>query len=199
MKNKKKIFIPFIDGMLNYDCRECGHYCCQAGLIILNAGEKKTLLKQYPSLRYFFVKETKRTYWLKKHQRCWFLKRDGLCHIQERHGYSSKPFICRLHPFHFARCAGEYVVLLDACPALHVDRGNKNTNTSHKRIYKQIQEAIDNDIMSEKIPWSGNRLDLERKILAGSRMFLNSSSYLDFAAYQLSMTTKEETAKTKSR
>lgn len=199
MKNKKKIFIPFIDGMLNYDCRDCGYFCCQTGFIILNAREKKTLLQKYPALRYFFVKEAGKTYWLKKYRRCWFLERDGLCHIQKKCGYSSKPFICRLHPFNAARCAGAYVVLLDICPALHVDQGNKNTNTSHKRIYKQIQEAIDNDIISEKIPWSASRLDLEKKVLDGSRIFLNSSSYLDFAAYQLSVTTKTEMAKTKSR
>lgn len=200
MKLRKKIFIPFIDGMLNYDCRECRNPCCsQSGLIIMNTREKRRLLLKYPFLRYFFVKETGKTYWVKRDPPCWFLEKDGLCHIQKRFGYSFKPFVCRLHPVHFARCAGEYVALLDDCPTLHVNWGSEKKNISHARIYKQVQEAIDNDIITEEIPWSAARLDLEKKILDGSKMFMDCSNYLDFAAYQASITTKAKMAKTRSR
>ena len=191
MKNKEKLFIPFIDGILNYNCRECNGLCCsQSGFIIMNAKEKKMLLQKYPYLRYFFTQETKKMYWISRHSACWFLESDGLCYIEKKYGYSSKPFICRLDPFYIAKCADEYVVITKECPKLYVDGGNKNV--SHKRILKNAQEAIDNDCILEKIPWSGRRLNLEKKILQGSKMFLDSSSYLDFSAYQISITTKNK-------
>lgn len=193
MENRPKIFIPFIDGMLNFDCQECGYSCCQAGgNLLMNAKEKRLLIQKYPHLRYFFVNKTKKIYTVRKYPRCWFLESNGLCYIQKEYGYSSKPLICRLHPFYIARCVDKYVVLLlpKECPNLYVDGGNKNV--SRKRILKNAQEAIDNDCILEKIPWSGRRLNLERKVLEGSKMFLDSSSYLDFSAYQISITTKNK-------
>lgn len=192
MGNKRKIFIPFIEGILNYNCRECGYSCCQNGLIMMNAKEKKILLQKYPYLRYFFVKETKKTYCLTKYRRCWFLENNGLCYIQKKYGYPSKPFICRLHPFYIARCNDEYVVLPNECPTLYVDRRNKNKNALHQRIFKNAQESIDNDYISEEIPWLKKKLNLEKRILQGSKIFLNSSNYLDFSAYQISITTNNK-------
>ena len=193
MENKGKIFIPFIDGILNFDCQECGSVCCQMrGLIIMNPNEKKMLLQKYPYLRYFFVEETKKTYTLERYPRCWFLESSGLCHIQTKYGYSSKPFVCRLQPFYIARCADEYVVVIKECLCLYVDRGNKNKSVSYKRIFTNAQEAIDYDHLSEEIDWPKRRLNLEKKILECSKMFLDSSSYLDFTAYQISITTENK-------
>lgn len=197
MENKKKIFIPFIDGMLNYDCQECNALCCkQNGYIIMNAKDKKMLLQKYPSLRYFFVKETKKLYWIFRYSECWFLESDGLCYIQKKYGYSSKPFICGVAPFYVVKYADEYVVITKECPKLCVDKGNKNT--SHKRIFKDAQETIDNDNVLEEISWSGRRLNLEKEILESSKMFLDRSSYLDFSAYQIAITKNEDMGKIKS-
>lgn len=187
------IFIPFIDGALNYDCRGCSYFCCLKGNLIMNLKEKGKLLQIYPFLRYFFTKETKKTYAIKKYTRCWFLESSGLCYIQKKYGYSSKPFICRLYPFYVARCKDEYIIVTpqtDPCPTLYVDRGNKGI--LHKQILKNAQEAIDNNVIMGEIDWPISRLSLERKILEGSKMFLNKTNYLDFSAYQISTATKNK-------
>lgn len=197
-RSKKKISIPFIDGLLNYDCRECGYSCCQMGNLIMNAKEKRLLLQKYPYLRYFFINQTKKTYEVKKYPRCWFLESNGLCYIQKKYGYSSKPLVCRLHPFYVIRCNDEYIVALEGrCPTLHVGRASKDT--THKQILRNVQEAVDNGVISGEIDWPRWRLNLERKILEGSKMFLGNSNYLDFSAYQISIATEnKDTAKIKS-
>lgn len=193
MKNKGKIFVPFIDGTLNYDCGQCGYDCCQeAGWIVVNTKEKQMLLQRYPFLRYFLVKETKTTHWIRRVSECWFLESSGLCYIQKKYGYSSKPFMCRLHPFYVARCRDEYVVLPEMCPNLHVDKGSKNKNVSYKRIFKNAKEAIEYGVVWGQIDWRKRRLDLERKILEDSKMFLDRASYLDFSAYQISIANKNQ-------
>lgn len=197
MQDRAKIFIPFLDKILSYDCKECGYGCCQEGNIVMDVKEKRKLLCIYPFLRYFFTQQTKKTYGLRKFPRCWFLERSGLCHIQKKFGYSFKPLICKLHPFYIAKCNKEYIVLADGCPALCVDRGNKKV--THKGILKNAQAAINNDFVSRKIDWPQKRLDLEKKILAGSRMFLNNFNYLNFAVYQIALATQDNNiAKIKS-
>lgn len=193
MKNIIKIFIPFMEGILNYDCRECGYACCERGYLVMNTREKKMLLKNYPSLRYFFVRETEKTYQLTKYMKCWFIENSGLCSIQKKYGYSSKPLICRLHPFYLYRCNDEYVAISENCRTLRVNGGNKNS--SYKLILKNAKEAIDNGVISGEIDWSRKRLNLEKEILDASKAFLNKSSYLDFAVHQISITTKDEDIK----
>lgn len=137
-------------------------------------------------------------YKVRKYPNCWFLENNGLCYIQTKYGCSYKPFICRFHPFCIIRCNNEYVVVLDKCPTLHVDKESKNS--AHKQILKNAQEAIDGDVIAEEINWPRWRMNLEKKILEGSKMFLGSSNYLDFSAYQISITTGDvDMAKIKSK
>lgn len=189
-QNRRNIFIPFIDGLLSYNCKDCGYDCCQMGNLIMNIKEKIKLIKMYPYLRYFFYRETNKAYGLRKYPRCWFLENNGLCSIQKEFGYSYKPFICRLHPFYIARCKDEYIVMTDSCPALYVGKGNKDT--SHKQILKNCQEAIDYDCIQGQIDLPVKRLDLERKILKDSKSFLGNLNYLDFCAYQIAISTKNK-------
>lgn len=186
-----KIFIPFLDKILNYDCKECGYDCCRGGNIIMDAKEKRKLLAHYPFLRYFFTQQTKKIYGLRKFPRCWFLERSGLCYIQKKFGYSFKPLICKLHPFSVAQCNKEYIVLVDYCPALCVGADRKNKTATHEMVLKNAQAVINNDFILRKIDWSQKRLDLEKKILKGSRMFLNNPDYLNFAAFQVTMATQD--------
>lgn len=192
-KKRDKIFIPFIEGLLNYDCTKCAHSCCRGGNLIINSGQKM-LLENNPCLRYFFAEKNKGTYTYraKRYGRCWFHRDNGSCGIQATHGYSAKPFICRLHPFYPVRCGNEYVVVIADCYALYVGRGN--TNTSHKLILSNTQEAIDCNHILElgAIKWSKERFNLEKKIFEASRDFLGDSNYLDFAAQQLLMTKETE-------
>lgn len=183
--DRKKIFIPFIEGTLNYDCRECGYFCCQNGLITMNPSEKGTLLQKYPYLKYFCHERTKKKYAVKKFTRCWFLKTNGLCYIHEKYGYSSKPFQCRLHPFYVVRCRDEYIVIRSMCRFLRVDRGSKNI--SHKQILRSAAEAIDFPYILGKINWSAKRLKLEKMILQRSKEFLENSTYVEFSACQIAL------------
>lgn len=186
VRTEKKIFIPFLEGTLNYDCQECGYNCCQSGLIIMNTREKRMLVEKYPSLRYFLLRKTRKRYEVKKFERCWFLKDNGLCCIHEKYRYSSKPFICRLHPFYVSRCRDEYIVRPRLCRNLHVDRESKNI--SHKQILRNAREAIDLPYIMGQINWSVKRLKLEKKILEKSKGFLNNSNYVDFLACQIALT-----------
>jgi len=163
----------------------------------MNIKEKRKLLIRYPSLRYFFIKETKKTYVLRKYTRCWFLENSGSCCIQKKYGYSFKPFICRLHPFYVVGCRDERIIVIKHCPMLYVDRENKNKKISRKQILENAQEAISNNHIIYKINWPEKRLNLERRILEDSRMFLSHSNYLDFSAHQLSITRNSDIEKIK--
>ena len=184
------IFIPFIDGLLSYDCRKCGWSCCQSGNLIMNVKEKTRLLPTYPFLKYFFTGETGKTYAARKYPRCWFLESNGLCHIQKKYGYSYKPFICRLHPFYIAKCKDEYIIVPEICSTLEMGKGNKGV--LHKQILKNAKEAINYGIIQEEIDWPIGRLDLEKRILESSKEFINNPNYLDFAAHQISIATKND-------
>ena len=187
MRRKNKIFIPFLEGTLTHNCQECGYDCCATGSLIMNAGEQRKLLREYPSLRYFFFRKIGEKYTVRKSGRCWFLKNNGLCHIQEKYGYSSKPFICRIHPFYVSKCGDEYIVDPQLCAGLQVKQGR--SSISHEQILERAQEAVDLDFTLREIDWSGKRLKLEKGILEGSKHFLANSNYLEFAAYQIAVAT----------
>ncbi len=184
----EKVFIPFSDGSLRYDCHDCRSICCLNGNLVMSADEQRRLLRLYPHLRFFFTRGTKKTYGIRKYPRCWFLEDSGLCSIQRESGYSCKPFICRMHPIYIGKCKDGYIAIPDGCSTLHVDQEAKGI--SHSSILKNAQESIDCGYISFKIDWSAERLNLEREILQGSELFSNDSSYIDFAAHQMSVTLK---------
>lgn len=186
---RSRIFVPFHDGLLDYDCRECGEGCCQSGNIVANEGEKRILLQEYPFIKFFFAGEENNRYTFHKHQQCWFLESNGFCEIQRKHGYSIKPFICRLHPFYIARCGDEYVVIPSGCEALRVTKRGKQSNISHESVLANAEEAIGCGFIRKGIDWSAERLDLERKVLKEAREFLDHVSYIDFAAFQTAAAT----------
>jgi len=159
---------------------------------VANEGEKRILLQEYPFIKFFFAGEENNRYTFHKHPQCWFLENNGLCEIQRKHGYSIKPFICRLHPFYIARCGDEYVVIPSGCEALRVTKRGKQSNISHESVLANAEEAIGCgfiNTVAEGINWSPERLDLERKVLKESREFLDHVSYIDFAAFQASVAT----------
>jgi Fe-S-cluster containining protein len=186
---KDKIFIPFSDGRLDYDCRECGAGCCQGGMITANEKERKILLDEYPSIKYFSAGERNGMYMVQKYPSCWFLDQDLDCGIQHKYGYSLKPFICRLHPFYVARCGQEYVVIPSGCDQLQVADLGKQGRVSHDPILANAEEAVECGWFNDEIEWPAERLDLERKILAESERFSSSSDYVDFAAVQIAAAT----------
>lgn len=187
MMAKRKIFVPFIDGLLYLDCPKCRFACCQEGLLSMNLKEKKHLLKKYPYLRNFFFQQINGLYAVKKYPNCWFLEKNGLCCIQKNFGYALKPFICRLHPFYVLSCKGSFVINVSGCNMLRANNSNRRKGVFQKLLLKNAQEAIANKVFSKNISWDTKRLDLEKKILEASKMFLGNSNYLDFAVCQLSI------------
>ena len=186
MQSKTKIFIPFLEGTLNYNCKECGYQCCKGGAIKLNAKQKAMILHDYPFLKYFFLEETKETYRLRIHPKCWFLNNNGACDIEQKHGYHSKPFVCRLFPFYVHRCKNEHIVIPSGCEFLSLNK--EKTNILHEQILENAQKSIDLDDIETEIDWSKKRLELEKKILQESKRFFDSPSYLDFSAHQIKIT-----------
>lgn len=190
---KYKIYIPFLEGLINQDCQACGSCCCKHGdIITLAAQDKKIFQGEHPSAKYFFLKKKNNNlYTLKIYQPCFSLDKDGLCSIQKHYGYSRKPFGCRLHPFYVARCQGEYVIIPFGCVTLSVT--DKSINALGKeQVISNAIAAIGHNFFPTKIYWTSARLNLEKTILVNSRKFLCHPSYLDFAAYQLSLARRNE-------
>jgi len=184
-----KIFVPFSDGLLDYDCGECGAGCCQLGIIVANEDERKILLQEHPFIEFFSIREEKKRYSFLKYTRCWFLENSRSCEIQRKYGYSLKPIICRLHPFYVARCLDEFVVVASGCPMLSVIKRGGKTDISHALVLRNAQEAIDCDFVNEEISWSPERMGLERKVFEESSKFLSQENYVDFAAFQIAAAT----------
>ena len=178
------IFVPFHDGLLDFDCRECSA-CCQAGNIVATGSEKDILIQENPCIRFFAADGQGNQFVFHKHPRCWFLESDGRCEIQRKHGYALKPFICRLHPFYVAKCLDENVVIPSGCDKLYVPPPGSPSHVAFDSVVANAREAIDCGHFFEEINWPAERLDLERDVLAESSNFLDHKNYLDFAACQL--------------
>jgi Fe-S-cluster containining protein len=185
----ERIYIPFLDGILDYNCRECGYFCCQSGDIIATPKEKNILLREFPALGFFYREEKNNKTTFKKFPRCWFLRTDGSCLIHRKFGYAAKPFICRLHPFYVARCAGEYAVIPFGCRTLKVTKRGQRSHVVHSAIIKNAREAAACGHIRGEMDWTPERLALERNILKESEGFLKCSDYAEFGAFQLSRST----------
>jgi len=191
-ENETTIFIPFIEGNLNCECRTCNYNCCRKGGIALNIEEKEILFKRSPFLKYGFLERGKRKneYILCRYSTCYLLESNGLCSYQKKYGYFSKPFTCRIHPFYVNKCQDGYVVIPQGCRNLCVDKKNNSKDSSYRRVLKNAYEAIDNNDNITSINLPTGRLNLEKDILAGLKEFINRSNYLDFSAYQVRLTGK---------
>lgn len=178
-----KIFIPFLDRVLDYDCRKCSLLCCSRGpAVSITKKEKDFLLKRYSTLKPFIIRGDEKKWKLNQYGHCFFLEKNGMCFIQKRHGYLQKPFACRSVPFFLIKCRSEYVVYPHSvCNYLYARRNGK---VSYKDILKNAKEGIRNSFYIGRINWSRERLRLERKITIQSSRFLKKSNYIDFAVFQ---------------
>jgi Fe-S-cluster containining protein len=200
------IFVPFLDGLVDYDCRLCGARCCQTGggLLVATPEESRVLKEKFPGLGLFFLKtheaENGPMDIYRKYAPCWFLDGDGLCRIEKEHGLSAKPFACRHHPFYVMRGGGAYVVAGKGCApgglegGLAVVRPARKRRLSREALLADAREAIQRDYLIGDLPWNPERLAAEKIILAGSAAFLDDADYLGFAAFQAAPGRDEETA-----
>ncbi len=181
---KMTIDIPFLDGILDYDCRRCRSGCCRGGNIAARPKEKALLLAEFPEIIHFLKNEEPHLSTFHKYRSCWFLDPAGRCAVQVRHGESSKPFICRLHPFYVWKTREGLMVVPSGCPDLRVAPEGRRGQVGHAPLRRLAREAAAVDFLGGELDWSTDRLELERRILRGSRRFLANGDYLDFAAFQ---------------
>jgi Fe-S-cluster containining protein len=184
----KKIFIPFLDGILDYDCQACGNDCCGAGNLVVSKKEKDILLKEYPLLDFFLDNTGDNVWTYRKYPDCWFLDDRAFCRIESGAGYFLKPIICRLHPFYISAGRNEYVVIPSGCKKLRVSDRNCKGRADHVSIISNARDAAALGLIQGNIEWLTEKVTLERRILKKCQKYLSHQSYLDFAACQYAIT-----------
>ncbi len=93
------LYIPFLDGVIGYDCQTCQAGCCKAGSIGALDRERDFLLSKWPALAVFQTSQRpNQTTFAKAAPQCWFLQDDLRCAIEIGYGRDQKPHICRTHP-----------------------------------------------------------------------------------------------------
>jgi Fe-S-cluster containining protein len=182
------LFIPFLDGLVDFDCAPCGGRCCQGGFIAASDHERAILLQEHPTIRFFSTGEENALFRYRKYPACWFLQGDGRCEIHGKHGYGAKPFVCRLHPFYVARCAADHVVVPSGCDRLRAIRRGTPTHVLVESVRTNAEESIGRGFFLEELGWSSGRVALERAIVNDSVRFLADEDYLGFASSQLAAT-----------
>jgi len=197
-----KIFFPFLEGALEYDCNDCTAPCCFGSNLIMTKREWGRLSKASPSLKYlvkskfantkrdFFITATNLSYC------CFFDRERKICSIQKKRGYELKPLACRAEPFYVLKCGDVGVVSLttQSCfKTLSVVRnfGPNNTTKEQMRIIEaSVRESMGAGYFTGEIHWTKGRLALEREILQESEPRLASHNYLEFATTQMQMVYK---------
>ena len=182
------LFIPFLDGLIDFDCAPCGGGCCQGGYIAASEHERAYLLREHPAIRFFATQETGSLSRYRKYPGCWFLEEDGRCEIHRKHGCGAKPFVCRLHPFYVARCADGHVVVPSGCHKISATRRERPSHMSMASVRANAEESVERGFVFEELEWPTGRMGLEQGILADSARFLDDPDYIGFAASQLAAT-----------
>jgi Fe-S-cluster containining protein len=97
------LYVPFLDGVLGYDCVACGAGCCKTGTLGATAQERLYLLGRRPELDAFLDHAHDDRYFAyrKLAPGCWFLRADGWCSIHADDDPRRKPLSCRSHPIYF--------------------------------------------------------------------------------------------------
>jgi hypothetical protein len=107
-----RVYVPFLDGTIGYDCATCQSRCCRAGYIGARTDEKRFLLEQHPGLATFEAgSRGNYTIFKKSQPSCWFLQTDGLCSLETRFGRDRKPHVCRSHPIYLTPLPTQRIVL----------------------------------------------------------------------------------------
>lgn len=154
-----KIYFPFPDKKITYDCKSCEATCCHVNnFLLLNDVQKDKVLNKEPMLKNF-IRQNNNMNYLYSGKKCWFLE-DGICNLHKEYGSNYKPISCQIYPIKFRKInekliIGEYV----PCPNFEV---KDNEGISHEE-YKN--KFIDNikfiDLISQNYNVSKERLKQE--------------------------------------
>jgi len=203
-----KIFKPFIDGIVKYDCKKCEGDCCRGTIALrLTTRKKRILINHFPFLRYLFLRflqsQTGRReselFYFPKYSGCILLDNKNLCSLHKELGYQQKALICRLYPYYTytSKVRDEYVIIPDVhhCRTLEIVSSKKLKNKNKikeesKNILKQCKEQIKLKWFLTNINLTKGRLSLEKRIFQESKRYLDKTNYIEFAMRQIQMAYK---------
>lgn len=175
------MFIPFMDGILAYDCKKCAGCCCKYGTLALTDKESLKFFEEKPLLKYFANSYGGNLKSISRHSSCWFFDKSGLCKIEKEFGIQKKPLFCRAFPFKVVKCRNVFLIhVATICPTLTV---KNRSSKRHRLIVNNAAEVITTGIV-RKIKISKKRLVLEKRIFNCSKKYFNCPCYFDFVIAQ---------------
>jgi Fe-S-cluster containining protein len=149
LKERYRVYFPFVDGLFAYDCPSCGYRCCKGAGFAATPSELVTLRRHHPELAYFTQVAQKASEPLVQlvnfNPSCFFLGDDGLCEVHVRHGRAAKPFVCKTFPVNAFRLEGEVLVadMNFLCPLELASPGGAATAIQHEDLLRDIVEHAD--------------------------------------------------------
>ncbi len=110
-----RLYVPFLDDAIGYDCGRCGGSCCREGRILCTEDEAAAIRATHPALELFRETDTPAGSALsgygKLHPACFFLEAQGRCRVQ-----ATKPLLCRAHPLYLTVFAEQGVAIAGLQP-----------------------------------------------------------------------------------
>jgi Fe-S-cluster containining protein len=174
LKERYRVYFPFVDGLLAYNCPKCGYRCCKGAGFAATPSEFVTLRKHYPALAYFSSVAQKATEPLVQmvnfSPQCFFLRDDGLCDVHAQHGRAAKPFVCKSFPINAFRLEGDTLVadVNFLCPIELASGAPGDERIHHADLLRDIVEHEDIVVAAATRPraaaLSHARIDLEERL-----------------------------------
>jgi hypothetical protein len=174
LRDRYRVYFPFVDGLLAYNCPKCGYRCCKGAGFAATPSEFVTLRRHYPSLAYFTSVAQKAAEPLVQlmnfSPQCFFLRGDGLCDVHAQHGRAAKPFVCKSFPINAFRLAGDVLVadINFLCPLELSTGAAEDTRIHHADLLRDIVEHADVVLAAATRPrtpaLSDERLALEERL-----------------------------------
>ena len=159
-------YIPFLDGVIGYNCIACNAKCCRGGHIGTLPHEKKFLLEKWPGLAAFQMESHENyTVYRKEPPKCWFLQNDLRCRIESEFGKAKKPQVCRAHPIYFesitlGKWAVRFVTVAPGCVWVTGDLSSAIGTLSWDEVHTLHEEFDDHGLygtpqgtLSPKMQW----------------------------------------------
>lgn len=142
MSEYRNDYFAFSDGAFQYDCIDCGGKCCRGKGIGVDVESVPGLLKLYPPLSAFVGPSFHDNVFVdfsNYSPRCFFLNDEGLCRIEQMHGRSNKPAVCKIFPFGHLRLFGETLVVAPQfeCPMV-VSSASERSPLSHHATLREL-------------------------------------------------------------
>ncbi|MBI4821619.1 MAG: YkgJ family cysteine cluster protein [Deltaproteobacteria bacterium] len=156
----QRVYFPFADGRLGYNCPECGSKCCKGLGLHATHGELQWLLEKYPSLSLFTTRPARAAEphllrVINHPPGCFFLDGAGACSVHAKHGREHKPLMCRTFPANRYSLVGHSLVadFGPTCPVRVWEAGSGDFPLRHEELRRDIEGDLE-AVMSLASPMS---------------------------------------------